>query len=95
MKIVDKELYNMWYKELWNLSEKLIPYYDIDKVKDWAVFVWTKDTEEKEGKNVFDIEEKEIVFYDKNHIIKEEAKPIIDEIQNHFKNRYYRKAERR
>jgi len=85
----NEKLYDKWFKELWDLSQELRPYYDIDKVKDWSVFVWTKDKGTEEGKNVFDINDNKIVMYDKEHKIIEEAKPIIEKIQNHFKNRYY------
>lgn len=86
----ERESYYKWYNELWELSRELLPYYDIDKVKDWSVFVWTKDTEETEGENVFDINYNEIVFYDKTHKIIEEAKPIIKKIQDKFDEWYKR-----
>ena len=69
------------YDELYRLVQELKPYYNIDKVKPYSVYVWTKDTETDWGTNVFDIEKNEIVFYDKNHKIIEEAKPIIEKIQ--------------
>ena len=92
---IDENLYDKWYKELVDLANELLPYYDIDKIKDWSVFVWTKDTDKGEGENVFDINDDDIIYYEcfeecnKNHQIIEEAKPIIEEIQKHFKNRYY------
>lgn len=74
------------YEDLRVAAGELDPYYDIDKVKAWSVYVWTKPCNEDEhGKNVFDIEKDEIVFYDKNHIIPEEVMPIIENIQNKLK----------
>ena len=85
-----EKLFDRWYQELWYLAQELEPYYDIDKVKSWSVFVWTKDTETEEGENVFDINDDGIVMYIKDHKIIEEAKPIIEKIQKHFKNKYYK-----
>ena len=85
-----EKLFNRWYQELWYLAQELELYYDIDKVKSWSVFVWTKDTETEEGENVFDINDDGIVMYVKDHKIIEEAKPIIEKIQKHFKNKYYK-----
>lgn len=96
----ESKLYNQWYNELWNLANKLRPWYDIDKVKDYGVFVWTKDTDAGEGENVFDIEANELVFYtcfnkcNHNHKVIEEAKPVIKEIQKHLKNKYYLKLKK-
>ena len=67
-----------WYNELWNLANKLRPYYDIDKVKDYAVYVWTKP--EESDRNVFDIYPDRLEIYDFEHNIKEDAKPIIKQI---------------
>lgn len=80
----EEKLYIEYYRiydELYRLVQELKPYYNIDKVKPYSVYVWTKDTETGWGTNVFDIEKNEIVFYDKNHKIIEEAKPIIEKIQ--------------
>ena len=35
-----------WYNELWNLANKLRPYYDIDKVNEYTDFVSEKINEE-------------------------------------------------
>ena len=88
MKKMTEEEYNKWWNELWELSRKLLPYYDVDKVKDWSVFVYTKNSEGDYGDNVFDINYDGIYFYDKNHKIIEEAKPIIEKILNKFKEVY-------
>lgn len=66
------------YEELIQISHKIEPYYDVDKVKTWSVFIWTKGDD---GENVFDIMPNEIVFYVQDHKIIEEALPIIEEIQ--------------
>lgn len=65
------------YGELIQTSKEILEYYDIDKIKPYTVYVWTKgDT----GKNVFDILEDKIVFYEEHNII-EKAKPTIKKIQ--------------
>lgn len=70
--------FNSLYKELVEISNEILPYYDIDKIKPYAVYVWTKG---KNGENVFDIEENEIIFYVGDHTIIENAKPVIKKIQ--------------
>lgn len=67
-----------WYDELVEVARELEPYYDIDKIKSWSVYIWTKGDF---GNNVFDIMANEIVRYDENHVIVEEAMPIIEKIQ--------------
>lgn len=88
MKEMTEKEYYKWWNELWELSRKLLPYYDIDKVKDYSVFVYTKKSEGDYGDNVFDINFDGIYFYDKEHKIIEESKPIIEEILNKFKEVY-------
>ena len=74
------------YNELVALTDELRPYYDIDKVKSYSVYVWTKDGGSSDsGENVFDIQANEILFYNKNHTIIEEAAPLIEKIQNKLK----------
>lgn len=72
------------YNKLWDISQKLRPYYDIDKVKSWAVFVCSKADEGFFGEDVFDILPNEIIFYNnyKYEDISKEVLPIISEIQN-------------
>ena len=65
--------------ELYSVSKEILPYYDIDKVKDYSVYIWTKAEDESE--NVFDIQADKIIFYEK-HQIPEEVMPIIKKIQN-------------
>lgn len=66
------------YNELEEISKELLPYYDIDKVKTYSVYVWTKG---EHGENVFDIQADEIVFYVEDHVIIKEAEPIIERIK--------------
>ena len=42
-----------WYKEMRELTDKLRPWYDIDKIKSWGVFIWSKSN--PFGANLFDI----------------------------------------
>lgn len=76
-----KDVYAEFYKELQAAIEPLRAYYDIDKVKTWSVYVWTKG-ESSSSYNVFDIERDRIVFYDDNHVIPDEVMPIIRNIQS-------------
>lgn len=71
------------YNELIDISKEIELYYDIDKIKPYSVYIWTKENEG--NKNVFDIEANEIVFYDETHIIMEKVKPIIKKIQDKLK----------
>lgn len=69
------------YNALVQAVDEIRPYYDVNKIKTWAVYIWTKETDEDTGENVFDIQEDEIVFYNKEHIIPDEVIPIIKNIQ--------------
>ncbi len=73
--------YSEFYSELWELTHELEPYYSVDKVKPWAVYVWTNDTPEAGGEYVFDITANGLVYYVENHVIPAEAMPIIQKIQ--------------
>jgi hypothetical protein len=76
------------FNELVNISNEILPYYDIDKVKWYSVYIWTKGNEidpHDYGENVFDIEADKIVKFVKDHEIIEEAKPIIEKIQRKLK----------
>ena len=68
------------YEELRNVSYELLPYYDIDKIKSYSVYVWSKTTDDFE-ENLFDIEPDDITFYNKEHKIIKDALPIIEKIQ--------------
>lgn len=80
------------YDELVRAAREIEPYYDIDKIKSYSVYIWTKgnedadiNTDEYWGSNVFDIQEDRIVFYVEDHIISEEVIPIIQNIQSKIK----------
>lgn len=77
------EEYLCKYNKLWEISQKLRKYYGIDKVKPWAVFVYSKENEE----DVFDILKDKLIFYNgyKQTNINKEALPIIKQIQNQLK----------
>lgn len=66
------------YEKLIKAVDELRPYYDIDKIKPYGVYVWMKTDYQN---NVFDIYKNEIYFYNRNHKIPEEALPIIRKIQ--------------
>lgn len=66
------------YNELEGIAKELLVYYDVDKVKPYSVYIWTKG---EHGENVFDIQADEIVFYVEDHVVIEETKPIIERIQ--------------
>lgn len=78
--------FDIAYKELTDICKKLKKYYDIDKIKSYSVYVWTKDSSENnfDGENVFDILSDELVFYTEHEVI-EESKTIIKEIQEKLK----------
>lgn len=76
-KLTANDYYN-YYEKINQKSKDLLPYYDVDKVKPYSIYVWTKG---RDGKNVFDIEEYEVYMYDESHIIIPEALPIIKELQ--------------
>jgi hypothetical protein len=83
---LDNDKFYKLYDELVQISNEILPYYDIDKVKPYSVYIWTKgDDDEDYGENVFDIEENKICFYNKNHVIQDEVNPIIEKIQAKLK----------
>lgn len=83
------------YREIQASADKLRKYYDIGKVKDYSVYVWISDEDYESNPkmyegidlNVFDIQADRLVFYngEKYKEIKEEAIPIINEIQDKLK----------
>jgi hypothetical protein len=89
-----KDVYeNGMYDELWVLAHELSPWFDIDKVKTYSVYVWTKDSYNPEdpnylfGENVFDIHADYLQFYTctKPWKLPNEAMPIIKKIQAKLK----------
>ena len=54
------------YNELVQTTKQLEHYYDIDKIKPYAVYVWTTG---EYGENVFDILADKVGYYVNNHKI--------------------------
>lgn len=65
--------------ELRDMGNELSPWYVIDKIKFSSVYVWTNTN--WWGTNVFDICADGIRYYEKDHVIPEEAWPIIHKMQ--------------
>lgn len=63
------------------MSKELLPYYDIDKIKPYSVYVWSKEEPDDFGENLFDIEANNIYFYNKQHEIIKDALLVIAKIQ--------------
>ena len=82
---MSEEEFDKYYNSLVETVEPLGKYYDIDKIKTYAVYVWNKADSLDEQENVFDIHSNDIVMFDKEHEIIEEAKPIIKKIQDKLK----------
>lgn len=76
--------YEYEFDKLFKIAHEIEPWYDVDKVKDYAVYIWTKDTNEGFGENVFDIKADDIMFYVEHEIIPE-AIPAIKRIQEQLK----------
>lgn len=72
-------------RELKGLIEELEPWYEVDKIVGDVVYIWTKDDPDNEeepfGRNVFDIWDDRIIYFDEGHVIPTEAWPIIEKIQ--------------
>lgn len=81
--MLSEEEYYMQYEKLWKISQKLRPYYGIDKVKPWAVFVYSKINNE----DIFDILKDKLIFYNgyKEVDINKKVLKIIKEIQDQLK----------
>lgn len=84
MKTYLENLYEHEFNKLFKIAHEIEPWYTVDKVKDYAVYIWTKNTDENFGENVFDIEADDIVFYI-DHSIIPEALPTIQRIQEQLK----------
>lgn len=82
---MSEEEFNKYYNSLCNIVQELTKYYNIDKTKTYAVYVWNKSDNEEDEHNVFDIYSNEIIMYDEEHKIIEDAKPIIKRIQDKLK----------
>ena len=77
--------FDEYYNSLCEIAREILPYYDIDKIKTYGVYIWNKADSLDDQWNVFDIYSNEIVMYDEEHEIIEEAKPIIKKIQDKLK----------
>ena len=84
MKTYLENLYEHEFDKLFKIAHEIELWYTVDKVKSYAVYIWTKDTDNNFGKNVFDIEADNIVFYTDHNIIPE-AIPAIQRIQEQLK----------
>ncbi|MBR6689737.1 MAG: hypothetical protein IKL65_00200 [Bacilli bacterium] len=82
---MSEEEYWKYYDSLCEIVQELTKYYDIDKTKMYAVYVWNKADSLDNQWNVFDIHSNKIIMYDEEHEIIEEAKPIIKRIQDKLK----------
>lgn len=72
-----------FYEELFKVVDEIKPYYDVDKIKSWGVYIYTKDGEDGSwGENVFDIMKDEIIFHKEDYVIPDEVMPIIRKIQS-------------
>lgn len=82
---MSKDIYkNGMYNELWKLAHELEPWFDIDKVKPYSVYVWTKGID---GDNVFDICHDHLQFYTcaRPWKLPNEAMLVIKKIQEKLK----------
>lgn len=80
------EMDELLYAELVQAAKAIEPYYDIDKIKSYSVYIWTKgdgdpNSDNYWGENVFDIQEDRLVFYVEDHKIPDDVMPIIQNIQ--------------
>lgn len=88
MYVMTSRRYDLWYKELCEAVKELQPYYDIDKIKPYSVYVWSKpnnyesDNVDDWGVNLFDICEDRIIYYVDGYTIPNEVMPIIENIQH-------------
>lgn len=71
------------FEELKKLCKKLKRFYDIDKIKPYAVYVWGKS--QAEDMNLFDITADEIVWYVEKKPFIEGSENIISAIQMKLK----------
>lgn len=77
--------FSQLYEELIVISNEILPYYDIDKIKPYSVYIWSKEEPNDFGENLFDIEANRVIFYNYQHEIINDAMPIIKKIQYKLK----------
>lgn len=74
--------YHQLLDELWTIAHEENPWYVVDKVKDWGVYIYTKPGPGRySNRNVFDICADEISYYVDGYIIPDEAWPYIRRVQ--------------
>lgn len=75
--------YDEKYCKLREAANELTPWFDIDKIKTYGVYVWTKGDTENFGENVFDIFSDHLQFYPNTEcwVMPNEVWPIITKIQ--------------
>lgn len=76
--------YEYEFDKLFKIAHEIESWYSVDKVKNYVVYIWTKDTNEGFGKNIFDIKADDIMFYVEHEIIPEVI-PVIKRIQEQLK----------
>jgi len=85
-KEIERE-FDKCYRKYVDIADEIRPWYDIDKKKSYALYIWTKGDD---GCNVFDIGADEIIFYNwcgpEEHVIIEAAWPAIKKIQKALKD---------
>ena len=65
-----RKIYGRMYDELIVLSHKLDPYYGIERIKDYGIYVWGPDSQGHDA-NIFDIYSNEIRVWRPGSIIAE------------------------
>lgn len=75
--------YDEKYLKLREAAHELEQWFDVDKIKSYGVYVWTKGNEESFGENVFDIFSDRLQFYPSTEcwVMPNEVWPIITKIQ--------------
>lgn len=85
-----REIFSRMYDELVVLSHKLDQYYSTDKVKEYGIYVWGRDSQ-GHNTNIFDIYSSGIRVW-QPCIIFPDSLPVITEIIRHLlKMENYRK----
>ena len=89
-----RKIYGRMYDELVPLAEKLRPYYSIDKIKSFGIYVWGTSAMDEEA-NIFDIYADEIKIWVPCSV-HPDSLPIIAEIIQHLKKmeKYRKECER-
>ena len=76
------ETYYRLLDELWTIAHEENPWFDVDKVKYYVVYIWTKPGNEPySDTNVFDVFADEIGYYVDRYVIPKDAWPYIRRIQ--------------